>query len=170
MLYFMTRGNEEYQWHVGEKVPTAVVNYPGDVVEIQADGDERDFIKKICPEIDAQLTGKQCVWYRGSTAHYVLSAIISHHPTHNAPKENTMITAEAAKNATRNVISDVLQREKELLDKKIKDAISGGKFYLTIEAPESLIEEQLVNELKTIGYAVELIDDKNERTMTIGWE
>ncbi len=69
MLYFVTIANIEYNWHVGEKNPInrksiAMIN------EVQADGDELDYIYTHIPNLPAFPERKSVRWF-GDDAKFI---------------------------------------------------------------------------------------------------
>lgn len=68
MLYFVTSDKKEITWHTGEKNPLSLENRR-DIVEIQADGDELEYIQSKFTNIPMS-TNRVINWY-GDIAKFI---------------------------------------------------------------------------------------------------
>jgi hypothetical protein len=70
-LYVVTNDNDENQWHVGERKLDIAAKY---VIEIQADGDELEKIKREVAGIP--MTNQRVVRWFGDDAKFIYANIV----------------------------------------------------------------------------------------------
>lgn len=79
MMFIVRRGSKLIEWHVGEKVPEDVIVHPGgreefyrfqDVSEIQADGDELEYIKTNFSHLPMR-NHQRIVQWKGALAQFI---------------------------------------------------------------------------------------------------
>lgn len=69
MLYIRLENGEQIRWHVGTETPTA---YADEVRELQADGDELDYISDKFGIAALVPKGQKVVRYYGDQARFIL--------------------------------------------------------------------------------------------------
>jgi hypothetical protein len=70
MLYFVTSDKKEIAWHTREKCPLTFADR-GNIIEVQADGDELEYIKNKFTNIPMS-TNRVINWY-GDIARFIAS-------------------------------------------------------------------------------------------------
>lgn len=72
MLYIIRQDGQEYTWHVGDLKPSDNTSFT-DVKEIQADGDELEYIQRNFSNIPMH-TGRVVSW-KGSVAQFIYDGL-----------------------------------------------------------------------------------------------
>ena len=81
--------------------------------------------------------------------------------------ELLVISADKAREMTKEVLDNCTTRELQKLLKEIYNAINEGKYEVTMEG---IISEIAINRLKELGYSVDCTSQYNQAYARISWK